>query len=346
MTTQLLNCSGLVKRFGDVLAVDHADMRIDRGEFVTLLGPSGCGKSTTLRLVAGFERPDAGAIRINDHVVAEDGQYVPPEERRLGMVFQDYALFPHLSVLDNVAFGLRGDRKARQRRAQEMLEMVGLAYYDRRMPYQLSGGQQQRVALARALAPAPDLILLDEPFSNLDAALREQVRGEVRAILKQTGTTCLFVTHDQEEALSLSDRVAVMFDGRVVQMDTPSAVYRTPIDRHVASFVGEGNYLQARATGERASCVLGDVVLRKPANGAVMLMLRPEALSLSPLTADDGTAGAGRVLWREYYGHDQRVGVKLENGITLVARLGAVEDCEPGAEVMVRVTGGGIAFPL
>ncbi|TVR22823.1 MAG: ABC transporter ATP-binding protein [Anaerolineaceae bacterium] len=346
MTTQLLNCSGLVKRFGDVLAVDRADMRIDRGEFVTLLGPSGCGKSTTLRLVAGFERPDAGKIRIKDHVVADEGRHVPPEERRLGMVFQDYALFPHLSVLDNVAFGLRGDRKSRHRRAQEMLEMVGLAYYDRRMPYQLSGGQQQRVALARALAPAPDMVLLDEPFSNLDAALREQLRGEVRAILKQTGTTCLFVTHDQEEALSLSDRVAVMFDGRVVQMDTPSAVYRAPIDRHVASFVGEGNYLQARAVGERASCVLGDVVLQQPKQGAVMLMLRPEALSLSPLTADAGTTGAGRVLWREYYGHDQRVGVKLENGITLVARLGAVEDCEPGADVTVRVTGSGVAFPL
>ncbi len=341
----LLECNQLVKKFGGVIAVDHAQMAVKAGEFVTLLGPSGCGKSTTLRLIAGFERPDSGSVCLNGEEVAADGLHIPPERRRIGMVFQDYALFPHLSVLENVAFGLRGNKADKHKRANDMLELVGLAGYDKRMPHALSGGQQQRVALARALAPAPSLVLLDEPFSNLDAALRAQVRGEVRSILKQAAATCLFVTHDQEEALSLSDRVAVMMEGRVVQMDTPGMVYQNPVNRHVASFVGEGNYFQARASGGRASCLLGDVPLRQSAEGAVMLMLRPEALTLT--TQGDGKPG--RVTWREYYGHDQRIGVQLENGKNLVVRLGAVwDDSLPdvGDDVRVSVGGQGMAFPL
>lgn len=341
--TYLLDCQQLVKTFDTITAVDHADLAIHSGEFVTLLGPSGCGKSTTLRLIAGFEQPNSGTIALNDRIVAGNGHYLPPEKRQIGMVFQDYALFPHLNVADNVAFGLTGDSSVKRRRTNDMLELVGLAGYDKRMPYELSGGQQQRVALARALAPAPALILLDEPFSNLDAALRAQVRGEVRQILKQAQTTCLFVTHDQEEALSLSDRVAVMLEGSVVQFDQPHIVYQNPADRHIASFIGEGNYIRAQANGDTAECVLGTVRLRQPEQGAVMLMLRPEAFTLS----DDGLAG--RVVWHEYYGHDQRLGVELANKQRLVIRLGLVDHAgffSVGDTIRFQVRGMGVAFPL
>lgn len=341
--TYLLECKQLVKKFDSVTAVDTADMAIHAGEFVTLLGPSGCGKSTTLRLIAGFEQPNSGTITLNGQTVAGDGRYLPPEKRQIGMVFQDYALFPHLNVADNVSFGLKGDKAQKRARMSEMLELVGLAGYGKRMPYELSGGQQQRVALARALAPAPALILLDEPFSNLDAALRAQVRAEVRNILKQAQTTCLFVTHDQEEALSLSDRIAVMIDGTIRQFDQPHNVYQTPVDRHVASFIGEGNYIRAQANGDTAECVLGKVRLHQPQQGAVMLMLRPEAFTLS----DDGLSG--KVVWHEYYGHDQRLGVMLENQQMVTVRLGLIDHggfYSVGDSIRLQVRGMGMAFPL
>jgi iron(III) transport system ATP-binding protein len=337
--TYLLECNELVKNFDSVNAVDHVNMAIHSGEFVTLLGPSGCGKSTTLRLIAGFEQPNSGTITLNHQIVAGNGGYLPPEKRKIGMVFQDYALFPHLSVADNVSFGLKGDKSTKRKRTAEMLELVGLAGYDKRMPYELSGGQQQRVALARALAPAPELILLDEPFSNLDAALRAQVRGEVRNILKQAKTTCLFVTHDQEEALSLSDRIAVMMDGTIAQFDQPHVVYQNPVDRHVASFIGEGNYIRAQANGDIADCVLGQVRLRQPEQGSVLLMLRPEAFALS----EDGVIG--RVVWHEYYGHDQRLGVELDNQQQLIV-LDHTGFFSVGDTIRLQVRGMGVAFPL
>lgn len=334
--TYLLSCAHLSKKFGahgEVVALENATLNVSSGEFVTLLGPSGCGKSTTLRLIAGFEKPDSGTITLNKQRVAGDGVFVPPEERRVGMVFQDYALFPHLSVQDNVAFGLSSSRQEKHRHANMILDLVGLDGFGKRLPHELSGGQQQRVALARALAPQPDVILLDEPFSNLDAALRAQVRGEVRSILKETNTTCIFVTHDQEEALSLSDRVAVMFDGLIEQIDTPSMVYRRPATQRVASFVGEGNFLPAAAHGHVAHCILGEIPLMEHAQGEITLLVRPESLDLSA----DGDDPAGRVLWREFYGHDQRVGVEMESGVQLIARLGAVADFAPGDSVRVRV---------
>lgn len=341
LMTYLLECKQLVKQFDSVTAVDRVDMAIHAGEFITLLGPSGCGKSTTLRMIAGFEQPNSGTITLNGQTVTGDGRYLPPEKRQVGMVFQDYALFPHLNVGDNVAFGLKGNKSTKRARMSEMLELVGLAGYDKRMPYELSGGQQQRVALARALAPAPALILLDEPFSNLDAALRAQVRAEVRNILKQAQTTCLFVTHDQEEALSLSDRIAVMLDGTIAQFDTPHQVYQNPVDRHVASFIGEGNYIRAQANGLTAECALGEIRLTQPQQGAVMVMLRPEAFALS----EDGMTG--RVVWHEYYGHDQRLGVELDHKQMVIVRLGLSDQAlSVGDTVRLQVRGAGVAFPL
>jgi len=245
--TPIIQLTDISKRYGDVNAVDHISLAVAQGEILVLLGPSGCGKTTTLRLIAGLERPDSGEVLLNGAVVAGK-RWVEPENRHIGLVFQDYALFPHLSVEANVNFGLRGwSRGDKSTRVNKLLDLVGLPNLGKRMPHELSGGQQQRVALARALAPKPDVILLDEPFSNLDAALRTQVRMEVRDILKETGTTAVFVTHDQEEALSLSDQVAVMFDGLIAQFGPPQQVYVHPSSPEVAAFVGEANFIPGEA---------------------------------------------------------------------------------------------------
>ena len=219
--------SGVGKRFGSVLALDGFELEVRAGRILCLLGPSGCGKTTALRLICGFEQPDAGTIEISGRRVASPTESVPPERRRVGMVFQDFALFPHLSVRDNVGYGIRRDPD-RQVRVAELLEMVGLSGEAELLPHQLSGGMQQRVALARALAPRPDVILLDEPFSNLDQALRTQLRGEVREILRQAQATAVFVTHDQDEALTIADDVCVMSRGRVEQCASPEIIYAEP----------------------------------------------------------------------------------------------------------------------
>ncbi|NDJ59784.1 MAG: ABC transporter ATP-binding protein [Chloroflexi bacterium] len=316
---------------------------------LVLLGPSGCGKSTTLRLIAGLENPDIGSILLNGREVAGESVWVTPEQRRVGLVFQDYALFPHLSVIDNVTFGLRGlASRERQARAAAMLDLVGLADLGDRMPHQLSGGQQQRVALARAIAPQPEILLLDEPFSNLDAALRAQVRAEIRAILKQTGITSVFVTHDQEEALSLGDVVAVMLDGEVVQIADPQTLYTRPVNRRVASFVGEANFVSGTATSTTVETALGRLPLVTAASGPVSVLIRPEALHIVPADAPANQAAvvAARVQWREFYGHDQRVGVALESdpGVLLTARVPTTHIYSDGEPVSVQVGGAVIAF--
>jgi iron(III) transport system ATP-binding protein len=335
-----LEARNLSKAFGAAPVVSEFSLLATEGEFVTLLGPSGCGKTTSLRLIAGFERPDAGSIQIRGRLVADGATYLPADQRRVGMVFQDYALFPHVDVLGNVAFGLQGSKAERQRRAQEMLALVGLEPFGARMPYALSGGQQQRVALARALAPQPDIMLLDEPFSNLDTALRAQVRAEVRSILRQAGTTTIFVTHDQEEALSLSDRIAVMFAGKVQQIGTPFELYTRPVSREVASFIGEANFIPAQANGNRASSALGELRLLLPRQGAVQLLIRPEALHLQP--TDAGTPA--QVIWREYYGHNQRIGLRLADGTGLVARTDTQIMVNIGQQVRVSVYAPLLAF--
>jgi iron(III) transport system ATP-binding protein len=243
MTPTMIRLERVSRSFGTVRAVAQASLEVGKGEFVALLGPSGCGKTTLLRLIAGFEVPDGGTVRLGEQLVA-GGAWVPPERRHVGMVFQDYALFPHLSVARNVGYGLA--RGGREERVREALELVGLAGHGDRFPHELSGGQQQRVALARALAPEPSVVLLDEPWSNIDPVLRGSMRDELAAILRTTGVTVLLVTHEQEEAFSLADRVALMRDGAIVQTGAPEDIYYGPATRWAAEFVGAANVLPGR----------------------------------------------------------------------------------------------------
>jgi iron(III) transport system ATP-binding protein len=337
-----LACVGLRKRFGDTVAVAGVDLEVPRGSLTSLLGPSGCGKTTVLRMIAGLITPDAGRIDIDGRTVTGPNVSVPPERRNVGLVFQDYALFPHLSVGRNVAYGLTGiPRRQRTKRVDEVLELVGLGGLAHRLPTALSGGQQQRVALARALAPSPDLILLDEPFSNLDAALRATVREEVRSILRTAEATAIFVTHDQEEALSLTDRVAVMHAGRLHQLADPQTLYTKPATRFVAEFVGEADVLP----GSRAGRYLVDTPIgRLPTTAPVetsdvAVVIRPEALRLRP-SAD----GAGTVVGISYFGHDQLVQVELDRGALLRARRGPRLDLQRGTRVSLTVDGPVVAF--
>jgi iron(III) transport system ATP-binding protein len=339
------------KAFDDCRVLHHIDLVMEREKRVALLGPSGCGKTTLLRLLAGFEWPDTGTITIHGRMVIGGGHRVAAEDRRVGMVFQEYALFPHLNVAANVAFGLRGTAQAKQRRVAEMLALVGLGDLGERMPHELSGGQQQRVALARALAPSPDILLLDEPFSNLDAALRAQVRTEVRSILREMGTSCLFVTHDQEEALSFADKVAVLLSGRIVQSATPRTLYQQPVSREVAMFVGEASFLPGQAEGDTVSCALGQLpilftepTVQRLIYGPVDVLIRPEMLSLNKDTHATHSRIA-YVNWIEYYGYTQRIGLVLDNGTALVARLDAKATFSPGNQVTVSVVSPVLVFP-
>ncbi len=296
----LLEVSGLTKRFSpdQEPVVDKVSFAVKPGEIFGLLGPSGCGKTTTLRMIAGFETPDEGDIHLGGQCLLA----MPTERRRIGIVFQDYALFPHLSVLKNVMFGLhRMKAPARRDRAIEVLSLVGLSGYESRMPDELSGGQQQRVALARAVAAEPELILLDEPFSNLDAALREQTRSEVRSLLKKTGMSAILVTHDQEEALSVSDRIGVMRDGHIEQIGPSEEVYHRPHSCFVAQFLGRTNVLLGHGHGSYADTPLGALKLTESRFGPVLLSLRPE--HVEPATANNGDAH-GVVTAREFKGHD------------------------------------------
>ncbi|MEA2408511.1 MAG: iron(III) transport system ATP-binding protein [Thermoleophilaceae bacterium] len=321
---------GLSKSFGSVPAVRELNLDIEHGELLAVLGPSGCGKTTLLRMVAGFERPDAGCVVVSDEVVAGPGRMVPPEKRKVGMVFQDYALFPHLTVEGNVAFGLstrpREERDALTRRT---LELVGLQHKASGPVYELSGGE--RHPLARALAPEPELVLLDEPFSNLDASLRAGLRREVELILRDAEATALLVTHDQEEALSLADRVAVMRDGSIVQVGPPVEVYGSPATRWAAQFVGEVNVLSGVARGGGVETELGIFDLREPASGSVHVAVRPEQLELS--TRDAGNA---EVIAREFRGHDVLYRLRHEGGKTLLVQLPSLELHEVGDAVFVR----------
>jgi iron(III) transport system ATP-binding protein len=339
MTNNLsIRCEHLSKSYGPIQAIHDVTLILERGQFLALLGPSGCGKTTTLRLLAGFEAPDRGYIWIGEHLVAGPGVFVPPERRRIGMVFQHYALFPHMTVARNVAYGIPRDSDQDQR-VQEVLELVGLQGLESRMPHELSGGQQQRVALARALAPRPDVILLDEPFSNLDAGLRVRVRAEVREILAQADATAVFVTHDQEEALSLADQVAVMFQGRVVQCATPEDLYHRPATREVALFVGDACLFPADAIGETAICELGTVALDGYAEGPVEILIRPEALDVTP-----DLRGRATVIARNFFGHDQLLSVRLSSGTVLQVRLGPDRRIRPGQSVSINVRSPVVAF--
>ena len=327
---------GVSKSFGAVRAVRALDLGLPDEEITALVGPSGCGKTTTLRLIAGFEVPDDGEVWVGENLVAGAGRWMEPEARRVGMVFQQLALFPHLDVGGNIAYGLRGhDRGARRARVVELLELVGLAGYERRRPDELSGGQAQRVALARALAPRPQVVLLDEPFSNLDVSLRAGVRREVRRILQAQGVTALLVTHDQDEALAMGDRVAVMLDGTVVQSGPPEEVYRRPSSPEVAAFLGDANLVPGEIRGAHLETEFGAIPLAATdAHGSAVGLVRPEDLDLS----EDRDADA-EVVFVEYYGHDQLVVVALPSGRRLRVRLHARHRFDVGARVRVASTG-------
>jgi iron(III) transport system ATP-binding protein len=332
-----IRCRGLSKRFGDINAVAGLDLEAEAGRITALLGPSGCGKTTTLRLIAGFERPDAGQIELGAQTLSANGSFVPPERRRIGLVFQDYALFPHLDAAGNVAYAL-GSRD--EPRVRELLDLVGLGDSGHRHPHELSGGQQQRVALARALAADPAVILLDEPFSNLDATLRDRMRREMRGILLASSVTSIFVTHDQEEALSIADKIVVMRDGRAEQIGSPEEVYGRPATRWVADFLGEADVIPATAESGKVRCELGTLAVDPQFEGPAEVILRPESLGLSVgRSPRDTDAHDAVVVERNFYGHDQLLHLELASGLRLRSRRPGFPAWHPGDHVRVWIDG-------
>jgi iron(III) transport system ATP-binding protein len=341
----MLRITALSRRFSNTIAVDDVSLEVQAGEFLTLLGPSGCGKTTTLRMIAGFEQPTSGQVWVN----GRDITALPPQQRDVGMVFQNYALFPHMDVGENVAFGLRarGERDV-DARVERALARVELSGYARRKVQELSGGQQQRVALARALAPEPPLLLLDEPLSNLDAALRERTRTEIRALLKELGMTAVFVTHDQEEAFALSDRIAVMNRGHLQQLGTPEELYARPVNPFVASFLGRANFFPAVVEAEEGGTLVcrlagGERWRAVRADGAgqgstVRLMVRPEAMRLGA----DGIAA--RVLDRRFAGSATFYRAELADGGEALVQ-GGPADAAPGDQVRLSLAGEAVAYP-
>jgi iron(III) transport system ATP-binding protein len=327
-----LTVLGLTKSYGRTAALSGVDLTVQSGSLTAVLGPSGCGKTTLLRCVAGFEESDAGDIVIAGRSVTT----LPPHRRRVGIVPQEGALFPHLSVLDNVAYGL--DRAVRRSgRVEAVLALVGLAGLASRMPHQLSGGQQQRVAVARALAPRPPVVLLDEPFSALDAALRADLRRDVRDALRADGATAVLVTHDQNEALSMADDVAVMRDGRIVQGGPPADVYTQPTDPWVAAFVGESVWLTATIEGTVAKTALGAIpIVGEP--GGERILLRPEQINVSESGIDHRPSAV--VVRQDFFGHDALLGLRLSDGTEISARI-----IGPSAPPVGTVVGVGVDGP-
>lgn len=357
----ILRLEGITKQFelSPLPAVANVSLTLQQGDLLGLLGPSGCGKTTLLRIVAGFEQPQSGIVELAGRPVAGGGSWVPPERRDTGMVFQDYALFPHLTVAENVAFGLKQNRGKNsglsvKERVQEAIALVGLSSLEKRYPHELSGGQQQRVSLARALAPQPALILLDEPLSNLDVQERLRLRQEVRSILKETGTSAIFVTHDQEEALSISDRVGVMRSGHLEQLGTPEEIYTHPASRFVAEFVTQANFLPAQRQGHLWETEVGAFSINTMADGfnstseshnvifdTGELMLREENLILKP---DDEAKVVIRD--RHFLGREYRYCLETPSGKRLHARTALSIQLPIGTRVRLSVANPLQIFPI
>ncbi|MFC5971627.1 ABC transporter ATP-binding protein [Halomarina salina] len=338
----VLELSGVGKRYGSETAVSDLDLLVHEGELVTLLGPSGCGKTTTLRMIAGLESVTEGTIEVGGTVVAGDGPQTPPEERDVGLVFQEFALFPHLTVAENVAFGLEDpDSPEAEARVDDLLDLVGLSEYGDRSPEDLSGGQRQRVALARSLAPEPDVLLLDEPFSNLDVRLRVRMREEVKRILDEANVTAVSVTHDQEEALSISDRIAVVNDGRLEQVGPPEEVFENPTSRFVASFLGQASFLPAEVTADAVETSVGSYdrdLLAGLGDGyagsRVDVLVRPDDLRAEPAAAGDAD---GTVVRRQYTGPSFVYHVELDDGTVVRCLHNHTEEFEVGDPVTVTL---------
>lgn len=339
----VLELKNICKHFEkkSILAANNVTLQLAPTEFIAILGPSGCGKTTLLRLIAGFERPDSGEILIQGEPVVGPGVWVPPERRKIGMVFQDYALFPHLNVYQNIIFGLSHKHPHLQRAiANELLHLVELPNIGKRYPHELSGGQQQRVALARALAPTPSLILLDEPFCNLDADMRRDMRREVRRILQQTATAGLLVTHDQEEAFDIADRVGVLETGNLHQLDTPESVYHTPVSRFVADFVGQADFIKGVVDGKALRTPLGLLTgpMRCPkgmqvaSESIVEVMIRPDDIILSR----DPESNAA-IVRRRFLGFETIFAVQLSDGTIVHGSQAGIPTLSVGDHVSIKI---------
>ncbi|WNW13725.1 ABC transporter ATP-binding protein [Pseudomonas sp. DTU_2021_1001937_2_SI_NGA_ILE_001] len=341
----LLNLRGLACGYQDSRVVQDLNLHLNAGDIGCLLGSSGCGKTTTLRAIAGFEPVQAGEISLAGAVISRPGFTLAPEKRRIGMVFQDYALFPHLNVADNIGFGIRRHPRLREV-VDELLERVNLKNLGKRYPHELSGGQQQRVALARALAPEPQLLLLDEPFSNLDVELRKRLSAEVREILKARGTSAILVTHDQEEAFAVSDHIGVFKEGRLEQWDTPYNLYHEPLTPYVASFIGQGYFIRGQLLDHDAiqtelGVLRGNRAYPGPSGSAVDVLLRPDDIVHAP-----HSALKAQVTGRTFQGASTLYNLRLATGSQLEALFPSHVDCMPGDEVGIQVAAEHlVAFP-
>ena len=334
MTTPVVQCVEVTKRFDGSAAVDHVTFSIDQGEILSILGPSGAGKTTLLRLIAGFEPIDEGEIRIGDRQASVPRNHIPPESRGVGMVFQEFALFPHLNVAQNIGFGLDGlDREEGRQRLQEVLELVRLSGLEKRYPYELSGGQQQRVALARTLAPRPVTVLLDEPFSNIDASMRVEMRQEMETILRQNQITAVFVSHDREEAFAMADRIGVMVDGRLDQIDTPDSLYHSPATPFVARMAGVSDFLGGTVRGRRVTTELGDLPWtsngeKYPDGTRVDLLVHAEDFHVQAYEP-----GRSIVVSREFRGDEIILTVRAPLGTKIRCRQDHYSTLPPGTHV-------------
>jgi iron(III) transport system ATP-binding protein len=337
MPDTLLKLDDIACRYGDLIAVDGLSLRLRRGEIGCLLGPSGCGKTTVLRTIAGFEPIVRGTIRLDGRDIATPISALPPDRRGVGMVFQDYALFPHLSAAQNVAFGLRHlPRRERLMVARRLLELVGLGHVGDRYPHELSGGQQQRIAVARAVAPQPRLVLMDEPFSNLDVDLRERLGNDIRRLLKDQGIAALFVTHDQHEAFLIGDRIGVMKDGRLLQWDSAFALYHQPADRFVADFIGQGRLISGVLTAPDAietalGVIRGNLAYTWPTGRRVALLLRPD-----DLVPDPSGPVEGEVVGRAFKGAETLYTLRVGPDTEVLCEVPSRLDYPVGARLQVR----------
>ncbi len=338
MINAIVEARGLRKAFDGEPVIKGIDLTLAPGDSLSIMGPSGCGKTTLLRLLAGLEDPDAGTIAVSGRPVAGPGLSLPPERRRVVLVFQDLALFPHMTIAQNVAFGLR---RGSPLRVEDLIERVFLSGLGGRYPHELSGGQRQRAAIARALACEPEVVLLDEPFANLDVFLRSRVRAQVRDVLREAGVASLLMTHDLADARGFCNKLGVMVRGRLVQSGSPSHLYYNPLTPEVAGLLGNVNLVPATAHGRLADCELGKVALRSECHGRVLLALRPEALAANP-----EPLGQGRVVEIEFGGDHTLVRVQLQSGRTLSTWSKPNARLEPGASVALIVQGQATAFPL